>query len=257
MPEDDEILVEHREAVLLLTFNRPDRLNAWTPSMRRRYFDLLEAADADPSVRAVVVTGAGRGFCAGTDLSALDSDPEPDTDERAISLSIRIRKPIIAAINGPVAGIGLVAALFADVRFAAEDAKFTTAFSRRGLVAEHGISWLLPKLVGAGAALDLMLSARTLPGTEAHRMGLVDRVLPAAEVLAAALEYAHVLATECSPASLADIKEQIYSGLDSGLETARADANNRMVTAFGRPDLREGVRSFHERRRPDFPPLGG
>ncbi|GAA3358438.1 MULTISPECIES: enoyl-CoA hydratase-related protein [Saccharopolyspora] len=257
MPEDDEILVEHRDAVLLLTFNRPDRLNAWTPSMRRRYFDLLEEADADPSVRAVVVTGAGRGFCAGTDLSALGDTPEPDVDERAISLSIRIRKPIIAAINGPVAGIGLVAALFADVRFAAEDAKFTTAFSRRGLVAEHGISWLLPKLVGAGAALDLMLSARTLPGTEAHRMGLVDRVLPASEVLAAALEYAHVLATECSPASLADIKEQIYSGLDSGLETARADASNRMVTAFGRPDVREGVRSFHERRRPDFPPLGG
>lgn len=257
MPEDDEILVEHRDAVLLLTFHRPERLNAWTPSMRRRYFDLLEKADGDPSVRAVVVTGAGRGFCAGTDLSALDAAPERDGDERAVSLSIRIRKPIIAAINGPVAGIGLVAALFADVRFAAEDAKFTTAFSRRGLVAEHGISWLLPKLVGAGTALDLMLSARTLLGAEAHALGLVDRVLPADEVLTAALEYAHTLATECSPASMAEIKEQIYAGLDSGLETASADANNRMIAAFDRPDVREGVRSFHERRRPDFPPLGG
>ena len=207
--------------------------------------------------RGPEVTGAGRGFCAGTDLSALDSAPEPDPDERALSLSIRIRKPIVAAINGPVAGIGLVAALFADVRFAAEDAKFTTAFSRRGLVAEHGISWLLPKLVGAGTALDLMLSARTLLGTEAHALGLVDRVLPADEVLAAALEYARVLATECSPAAMADIKQQIYAGLDSGLETASADANNRMIAAFDRPDVREGVRSFRDHRRPEFPPLGG
>ncbi|MFR9728245.1 enoyl-CoA hydratase-related protein [Saccharopolyspora sp. MS10] len=256
MPEDDEILVEHQDAVLLLTFHRPDRLNAWTPTMRRRYFDLLEKADGDPTVRAIVVTGAGRGFCAGTDLSALDSTPEPDPEDRALSLSTRIRKPIIAAINGPVAGVGLVAALFADVRFAAADAKFTTAFSRRGLVAEHGISWLLPKLVGAGTALDLMLSARTLLGAEAHALGLVDRVLPADEVLAAALEYARVLATECSPAAMADIKQQIYAGLDSGLETASADANNRMIAAFDRPDVREGVRSFRDGRRPEFPPLG-
>ncbi len=257
MPEDDEVLVEHHDAVLLLTFNRPESLNAWTPSMQRRYFELLDKAEHDPAVRAVVVTGSGRGFCAGTDLSALSGAPEVDDDVPPVSQPIRMRKPVIAAINGPVAGIGLIAALFADVRFAAAEAKFTTAFSRRGLVAEHGISWILPKLVGAGKALDLMLSARTFRGDEAHRIGLADRVMPAAEVLPTALEYARTLATECSPASLAEIKQQIYAGLDSGLETATADAHSRMIAAFDRPDVREGVRSFREGRPPDFPPLNG
>jgi len=255
VPDGEEVLVEQRGAVQLLTFNRPEVLNAWTPPMQRRYFELLDKAEHDASVRAVVLTGAGRGFCAGADLSTLDQSPERDADLPPVSQPIRMRKPVIAAINGPVAGVGLITALFADVRFAAADAKFTTAFSRRGLVAEHGISWILPKLVGAGTALDLMLSARTFRGEEAHRLGLVDRVLPAEEVLPTALDYAQDLATECSPAALADIKQQIYAGLDSGLETATADAHSRMIAAFERPDVREGIRSFRERRPPDFPPL--
>ncbi|GAA2792052.1 enoyl-CoA hydratase-related protein [Saccharopolyspora taberi] len=259
MPQDptDEVLAEQRDSVLLLTLNRPDRLNAWTRTMQARYFDLLERADRDPAVRAVVLTGAGRGFCAGADMAALaavDADSF-DSDQRPLSLPIRLRKPVISAVNGPVAGIGLVAALFTDVRFAADDAKFTTAFSRRGLVAEYGIAWLLPRLVGVGNALDLLLSARTFTGAEAARLGLVHRALPADEVLGAALAYAHKLATECSPASMAEIKQQIYTGLDSGLDTANADSRERMIAAFRRPDLQEGVRSYLERRPPEFPPL--
>ncbi|MBA8824411.1 enoyl-CoA hydratase/carnithine racemase [Saccharopolyspora lacisalsi] len=255
--DTDEVLVERREGVLLLTLNRPDRLNAWTATMQQRYLELLERADSDRKVRAIVLTGAGRGFCAGADIAGLAevAPEEAASGGHALSLPIRIRKPVISAINGPVAGVGLVAALFTDIRFAARDAKFTTAFSKRGLVAEYGLAWLLPKLVGVGRALDLLLSARTLPGTEAHELGLVDRVLPEEEVLDAALTYARALATECSPASMADIKQQVYTGLDTGLETATADAGERMINAFRRPDVTEGARSHQQRRPPDFPPL--
>lgn len=254
---DDEVLSERRDAVLLLTLNRPDRLNAWTASMRQRYVDLLTEADDDPGVRAVVVTGAGRGFCAGADISAL-AELDADTyepDDRSVALPIHLRKPVISAINGPVAGLGLIAALFTDMRFTAADAKFTTAFSRRGLVAEYGIAWLLPKLIGVSRALDLLLSARTFTGTEAYELGLVDRVLPGDEVLDTALAYADMLARECSPASMAEIKQQVYTGLDSGLDTASSDAAQRMIQAFRRPDVREGVRSYLERRPAEFPPL--
>lgn len=232
----EEVLAERRGGVLLLTFNRPDRLNAWTPTMQARYLDLLEEAERDSRIRAVVVTGAGRAFCAGADPSARSATScaahEPDT--RPLSLPIGLRTPVIAAINGPVSGVGLVAALFTDVRFAAEDANFTTAFSRSGLIAEHGIAWLLPKLVGVSTALDLMLSARSFPGSEALSLGLVDRAMPPEEVLPAALDYAHALAAECSAESMAEIKQQIYTGLDSGLEVATAQADERMLLALQR-----------------------
>ncbi|RCW38441.1 enoyl-CoA hydratase [Halopolyspora algeriensis] len=263
MPEEDtagtepEILAEHRGAVLLLTLNRPDQLNAWTPDMQHRYVELLERAEQDPHVRAIVLTGAGRGFCAGADVAAAGppgTDGHPRSDHSP-SLPIRLRKPVIAAINGTVAGVGLVAALFTDVRFAAADATFTTAFSRRGLAAEHGIAWLLPKLVGLSTALDLLLSARTLPGTEARELGLVDRVLPRGDVLEAALSYAHTLATECSPAAMAEIKQQIYSGLDTGLETAVSDSGERMMAALRGSADTESKRSDRAKRPPQFPPL--
>lgn len=253
----DEVLVEDRGAVRVLTLNRPDRLNAWTIPMQNRYFALLEEADHDPEVRAIVLTGAGRGFSAGADIAALaNADSDNYTPpERPWSLPIQLRKPVIAAINGSVAGLGLVAALFADVRFAAADAKFTTAFSKRGLIAEHGIAWLLPKLAGVSAALDLLLSARTFTGTEAHALGLVNRVTDREEVLEAAVSYARTLVAECSPASMAEIKQQIYTGLDSGLDAATADADKRMIGAFDRPDSTEGVHSYLEGRPPEFPPI--
>src|SRR5215218_9438414 len=219
------------DGVALLTLNRPERLNAWTAEMQRRYFDLLEECAASDDVRVIVVTGAGRGFCAGADMEALQEigaggienaasaqDPRPQT------FPLTIPKPVIAAINGACAGIGLVQALMCDVRFAAEGAKFTTAFARRGLVAEHGISWMLPRLVGPARALDLLLSGRVIVAEEAAEMGLVNQVVPAGGALDRALHYTHELATQSSPASMAAMKRQVYGDLERGLEDAVADA---------------------------------
>jgi enoyl-CoA hydratase/carnithine racemase len=254
---ETQVLAERRGGVLLLTLNRPERLNAWNPVMEGRFFDLLAEADDDPGVRAVVVTGAGRGFCAGADMAALAMVDAAGfrPGERPLSFATTLRTPVIAAVNGPVAGIGLVLALYADVRFAAEDAKFTTSFSRRGLVAEYGAAWHLPRLIGTGRALDLLLSARVVLGDEAGRMGLADRVLPRAEVLDAALEYARTLAEECSPASMALIKGQVYRALEGGLADAEAEAAALMPEAFAGPDFTEGVAAYLEKRPARFADL--
>jgi enoyl-CoA hydratase/carnithine racemase len=258
----DVVLAENTDGVLLLTLNRPDKLNAWTPAMEERFFTALAAADEDPSVRVVVVTGAGRGFCAGADLTGLGAvDPSTITEAdihpsgKPISYALSLRKPVIAAINGAVAGIGLVLALYCDVRFAAEDAKFTTAFSRRGLIAEHGVAWQLPRVVGISRAMDLLLSSRILLGEEAGRIGLVDHVRPVAEVLPAALAYARDLAENCSPQSMAVIKRQVYQALESDLDPARREAVVLMLASFAKDDFREGVLSHLEKRPPNFPPL--
>jgi enoyl-CoA hydratase/carnithine racemase len=258
----DVVLAENNDGVLLVTLNRPDKLNAWTPVMEERFFGTLATADEDPSVRVVVVTGAGRGFCAGADLTALGSvDPSAITEAdihpsgKPISFALSMRKPVIAAINGATAGIGLVLALYCDVRFAAADAKFTTAFSRRGLIAEHGIAWLLPRVVGVSRAMDLLLSSRILLGEEAGRIGLVDHVLPVDEVLPAALAYARDLADNCSPQSMAIMKRQVCAALESDLDPARREAVALMLTSFGQDDFREGVLSHLEKRPPNFAPL--
>jgi len=180
MSEVVQMTVE--DGVALLTLNRPDRLNAWTAEMESAYFGLLEECAASDEVRAIVVTGAGRGFCAGADMQELqaigDGEPAPvPHDRRPQTLPMTIPKPIIAAVNGACAGIGLVQALMCDVRFAAEGAKLTTSFARRGLVAEHGISWILPRLVGPANALDLLLSGRLVFAEEAQALGLVNRTL--------------------------------------------------------------------------------
>ena len=185
--------------VAVLTLNRPDRLNAWTAELGRAYFDLLEDCAGRGDVRAIVVTGAGRGFCAGADMQDLQTIGRGEGrgaagDTRPQTFALTIPKPIVAAINGPCAGIGLVHALMCDIRFAATDAKLTTAFSRRGLVAEHGISWILPRLVGPARALDLLLSARVVLGEDAERLGLVNRALPRDQVLDEAVAYARDLA---------------------------------------------------------------
>jgi enoyl-CoA hydratase/carnithine racemase len=258
----DVVLAENTGGVLLLTLNRPEKLNAWTPAMEEQFFGALAAADADPAVRVIVVTGAGRGFCAGADLTALGAvDPTSITEAdihpsgKPISYALSLRKPVIAAINGPAAGIGLVIALYCDVRFAADDAKFTTAFSRRGLIAEHGIAWQLPRLVGASRAMDLLLSSRILLGDEAGRIGLVDHVLPVDEVLPAALAYARDLAENCSPRSMAIIKRQLLAALESDLDTSRREAVELMLASFTEDDFREGVLSHLEKRPPRFAAL--
>jgi enoyl-CoA hydratase/carnithine racemase len=251
------------EGVALLTLNRPDRLNAWTAEMQRVYFDLLEEAAADDDVRVIVVTGAGRGFCAGADMDALQDigagnleSAASTQDPRPQAFPLGIPKPVIAAINGPCAGIGLVQALMCDIRFAAADAKITTAFARRGLVAEHGISWMLPRLVGPARALDLLLSARVVLGEEAERLGLVNRALPRESVLDETLAYARDVAANCAPSSLAAMKQQVYEDLERGLTDAVERANALMVDSLQAPDFVEGVASFVERRPPRFAPLG-
>jgi enoyl-CoA hydratase/carnithine racemase len=258
----EPVLSERHGAVLLLTLNRPARLNAWNLALEDRYFALLDAAEADPEVRAVVVTGAGRGFCAGADLEDLSQlgtvDPDTLAEERTRrprERPLSFRKPLIAAINGPVAGLGLVQALYCDLRFATPEAKFTTAFARRGLIAEYGIAWLLPRLVGQSRALDLLMSARVVLGDEALSMGLVDRVLPAESLLPAALAYAADLAENCSPRSMAAVKEQVFQAMDSDLPTAVAVSTKLMHESFRHPDAAEGVHSYLERRPPRFAPL--
>jgi enoyl-CoA hydratase/carnithine racemase len=256
------VLKDVQDAVATITLNRPDRLNAWTPQLERDYFAALGECAASQDVRVIVVTGAGRGFCAGADMQELQTLGEDGVSEdqrngarTAQSYPLTVPKPIIAAINGPCAGIGLVQALMCDIRFAAEDAKLTTAFARRGLVAEHGISWVLPRLVGPARALDLLLSARVVLGREAAAMGLVNAAMPRETVLEQTLAYARDLAVNCSPASMATMKRQAYSALQQTLPDALDEADRLMLQSFTAPDFAEGVTSFLERREPRFAPL--
>jgi enoyl-CoA hydratase/carnithine racemase len=274
------------DGVAVLTLNRPDRLNAWTGELEQQYFGALRECAASEQVRVIVVTGAGRGFCAGADMQSLqdigaavsgagsengaastDGAEDPpvagaDADAQAAAheqtpqtFTLGVPKPVVAAINGPCAGIGLVLALMCDVRFVAESAKLTTAFARRGLVAEHGISWILPRLVGPARALDLLLSGRVVLGREAVELGLCNRVTPPETVLEETLAYAHELATQCSPASMAQMKKQVYAALEETLSEAVAEADRLMFASFAQPDFAEGVSSFVERREPRFAPL--
>lgn len=257
---EDVVLYEVRDdGVALLTLNRPDRLNAYTIEMEDRYFDLLTEADTDPAVRAIVVTGAGKGFSPGADLDALSGNDPLDfgsLKRRPTTLPLTIRKPIIGAINGAVAGVSLVQALQFDLRFAGEGVKMTFSFPQRGLVAEYGVSWLLPRLIGTSRALDLLLSARVVTAEEALQLGLVNRVVPREQVLDEALAYAADLAANCSPASLAVIKQQVYADWENDLETSRIRVAHLMAASFKGPDFKEGVRSFLEKRPASFPPLG-
>ncbi|MBF9071949.1 enoyl-CoA hydratase-related protein [Streptacidiphilus fuscans] len=262
----DTVLAERRGAVLVLTLNRPERLNAWTYALEGRYFDLLDEAEADLDVRAVVVTGAGRGFCAGADLDDLAAAGNADAETLATQFPARaaarprtrpltLRKPLIAAVNGAAAGLGLVQALYCDIRFATPEAKFTTAFARRGLIAEYGVAWLLPRLVGTSRATDLLLSSRVVRGQEALAMGLVDFVAEPDQLLDAAVAYATDLAQNCSPWSMSVIKQQLQHSLDSTFAASVAEADALMLEGFQRPDVREGVASYLEHRAPAFPPL--
>src|SRR3954471_1496033 len=211
---EDVVLYEVDDRVALVTLNRPDRMNAWTGEMERRYFDLLQQAADDPDVGAIVVTGAGRGFCPGADMDLLQGigggggsgDGPFGEVPRPVTFPTTIPKPIVAAINRAWAGGGFVQARVDDAPLPASGAKFTTAFSRRGLIAEYGSSWLLPHLVGTSRALDLLMSARVFTSEEAHELGLVNRVLPPEQLLSEALAYGRDVASNCSPASLATIK---------------------------------------------------
>ncbi len=252
------VLAERRDSVMVITLNRPERMNAWNNELEDRYFALLDEAEDAPDVRAIVLTGAGRAFCAGADMANLQRI------EAAASRSVRPRsrtfprmldKPMIAAINGAAAGLGLVEALCCDVRFSTPEAKLTTSFARRGLIAEYGLSWMLPRLVGIGNAFDLALSGRVVRGEEALAMGLVNRLVAGEELLEQAVSYAADLAANCSPLSMAIIKRQLRAHLDADFSTALAQCDELMLASFNAPDVKEGVASYVEKRAPNFAPL--
>jgi enoyl-CoA hydratase/carnithine racemase len=259
-----EVVYKHVEdGVAVITLNRPERLNAWTAEMEHGYFAMLEECAASAEVRVIVVTGAGRGFCAGADMHDLQAlgngtleASGHEHERRPQSFPLTIPKPIVAAINGACAGIGLAQVLMCDVRFAAEGAKLTTAFARRGLIAEHGTSWMLPRLIGPARALDLLLSGRVVLAEEAAGLGLVNRVLRPELLLEQTIDYARELSVSCSPASMATIKRQVYADLERGLSAAMDGADELMLASFTAPDFQEGVKSFLERRDPRFAAIG-
>ncbi len=269
MPAYSQILSDTRDGVLTLTLNRPDRLNAWTDTMQAELKQAILAAGHDPAVRCIVVTGAGRGFCAGADMDGLQSIQQgaarPVTDEAPAEPTeldafypgrfgylYSCPKPIIAAINGACAGIGLIFTLFADLRFAAEEAKFTTAFAQRGLIAEHGISWLLPRLIGEAQALDLLFTARKFTGAEAEQLRLVNKALPGDALMPHVHGVAQHLATQVSPRSIAIMKRQIRKTYFQSYADSLSEADMEMAKSFTTFDFKEGVASFVERRAPAF-----
>ena len=245
------------DGVLTLTFNRPGRRNGWAEDLQQAYRARLAEAAADDRVRAVVVTGAGSTFCPGADLSRLGRLGEQGArlTHQPVERQRRFPKPLIAAINGACAGVGLVQALLCHVRFAADTARFSTAFARRGLIAEYGIAWTLTRLVGQERAFDLLLSARTFDAAEARELGLVSRVVPRAEVLGAAQAYARDLALHCSPRAMAVIASQVLDAQDATFDEALQASYEHADRFIGSAELREGVASFVERRPPRFAPL--
>jgi enoyl-CoA hydratase/carnithine racemase len=253
---DDQVLRSVEGGVSTLTLHNPARRNAWNLVMEEQYFSLLDEADADPQVKAIVVTGSGSSFCPGMDTVRLAVAAEGGNlalaRRRPQTYAWRVRKPMIAAINGGCAGIGLMQALACDVRFAARGAKFSTAYTRRGLPAEYGSSWILPRLIGVEMALDLLLSARTFGAEEANRIGLVSRLCDREEVLREAQEYAGDLARNCSPRSMAAVRRQVYGDLSRSFSESMVHTLATMKEFAGDEDFAEGVASFVEKRPPQF-----
>ncbi len=257
-PDSDELLRELDEhGVLLLTLNRPDRNNAWTYTLEDAYFGSLVAAANDPTVRAIVVTGAGRSFCPGMDLEILERSArngQPSGMQRRWPMTTArlVPKPVIGAINGACAGIGFIHLASCDVAFASTAAKFTTSFARRGLPAENSLSWILPRLVGTANAMDLLLSARVVLADEARDLGLVNKVYEPDDLVPAALTYARDLAMNCSPVSMAHIKRQVLDDWERTAEESRLRALVLMSEMGSHPDFKEGVLSFQEKRHARF-----
>ncbi len=268
----EQILYDVSEHIATITLNRPERLNAWTLRMEAEVKHACLSAEGNEDVRVIVITGAGKGFCAGADMDLLQSvqggkgspaaigDIEqlpfpasvPEVFRGTYSYPMGLSKPVIGAINGVAAGLGLSYSLYYDMRFASDRARFGTVFARRGLVAEHGSAWLLPRLVGMGNATDLLYSGRLVSAEEALQMGLINRVVPHDSLMATVRDYALEIARNSSPRSMRVMKRQLRDCLFSDLPEAIRDADQEMVASFSAEDFREGVASFLQKRPPSF-----
>lgn len=287
------VLYECRDGVGLITFNRPEALNSWG-AIGAGYFDALDQAAADPDCRVIVVTGSGRAWCAGADVGgqgqtvdskggakrpsgsqgpALSAAEDAEAARRRAEQKARaeagiltdekgrwtnhahtIPKLVIACVNGAVAGGGFSQIMNCDVRFAAEKVAFASAFGRRGLIAEFGVSKTLASAVGMGAAMDLLISGRKIYSEEALQLGVVQRVFPSDRLFEATLEYARDVAVNVPPSSMAVIKEQILGNQSMPMMDVMRESNRLMLRSFSVPEHREGVKSFLEKRKPVFPP---
>jgi enoyl-CoA hydratase/carnithine racemase len=271
---NQETLYHVSDRVATVTLNRPDKLNAWTAVMEQEVRASIYAAEKDDHVRVIVLTGAGRGFCAGADMSLLGAIAQQGLGhagehvlansgnghranvradfQKKYSYFPSIQKPVIAAVNGPAVGLGFIISLYCDLRFASDAARFGTAFAKRGLIAEYGLAWLLPRLIGPANALDMLFSARLVDASEALRMGLVNRVFPQEGFLDGVLSYAKELANNVSPRSMRVIKEQVYNAMFQTLSEAFEASEKEMIQSLQCEDFKEGVAHFLEKRAAAF-----
>lgn len=269
-----ETLYQVAGGVATITLNRPDKLNAWTAVMETEVRAAMDEAEQDNNVRVIVLTGAGRGFCAGADMSLLNTVAVKGLDEAKRAQAVQpvresregvrpdfqkkysyfpaITKPMIAALNGPVVGLGLVIALYCDLRFASDGARFGTAFAQRGLIAEYGMAWMLPRLIGHANALDLLFTARMIDAAEALRIGLVNQIYPQEAFLESVKKYAMNLAASVSPRSLRVIKHQVYDAMFQTLAESFDRSEQEMLASLQSEDFKEGVAHFIEKRAPAF-----
>lgn len=259
-----DIIYEASDGVALITLNRPHRLNAFTLTTDDEIFDALIRANADDAVRVVIITGAGRAFSAGADIAVLEEVRgqnetsggelihEIRTEGHSFSEMLTMRKPVIAAINGPCAGMAFNVAIYCDIRIAAESARIGLAFARRGLTTEDGVNWILPRLIGVGMAVELQITGRLVDAREALAIGLVNHLVPDGQALAKAREMALDIAYNCAPLAVTEGKRLAYEALSCDLPTAVARCGEMTDRMHRTEDFKEGVRSFAERRAPRF-----
>ena len=270
----EHIQYDVEDPVAVITLNRPEALNAITGRMQAELKHALAAAEADAAVVGIVLTGAGRGFCAGADIGGLQATATGSGGGQAEDLSKfaanpgnpamgpnfevtfsyipSVSKPLIAAVNGACAGLGFVFACLCDMRFIERQAKFTSAFVNRGLIAEHGSSWILPRILGASRALDILWSGRKFTGEEADQLGLANRLCEEGTSKQQAIDYIKMLAVTAAPQSIKMVKAQVYRHLNMNLEDSMKESNEWMATTLKADDFKEGVSSFVERRPPNF-----
>jgi enoyl-CoA hydratase/carnithine racemase len=261
--EFEQILCEVEDRIATVTLNRPDRLNAWTVTMMEELIKAFDMLDKDDEVRAIIVTGAGRGFCAGADLDPtgfakrqeeLRSDKPPRDTAGQFTLKVyETKKAVIAAINGPAVGVGTTMTLPMDIRIASETAKMGLVFNRRGMVPEGCSTWFLPRILGLSQAAEWLLTGRVFSAREALQGGLVSRVVPEEDLMPAASELAHEIADNTSAISAALSRQMLWRmlGADHPMEAHKLESKC-LHYMFQSPDLVEGVTSFLEKRPPKF-----